>query len=187
MWACEQHAQPRNPFPNTICRPLAIVVSDPSYLGRCSGCVLSHTHFSTSLVSSYIHIYAVMHRLEICPPAIVVNVMCRVVISGCLLSVWHSFAHMHRHLCDTHTFASSYAQTWNLSIVVHLLLWLESWVGSFLPRLNLAADLFYARAYRRHLLATPISCIFLFFCPSISVVFSPCYARLLHLFFILLS
>ena len=49
------NAQPRNPSPYTICRPLAIVVSGPSYLGRCSGCLLPNTHFSTS---SYIHKYA---------------------------------------------------------------------------------------------------------------------------------
>ena len=44
-------------------------------------------------------------------------------------------------------------------------------VGSFLPRSNLAADLFYARAYRRHLLATPVACIFLY---SVVVTFLLC-------------
>ena len=162
-WACEQHAQPRNLFLNTICRPLAIVVSDPSYLGRCSGCVLSHTHFSTSLVSSYIHIYAVMHRLEICPPAIVVNVMCRVVISGCLLSVWHSFAHMHRHLCDTH-----FCQ----------------FICTDLKSVHCRPPAIVVGVLGRVLLTSVESGGRSLLCPRLSPA-SPCYAHLLHLFILL--
>ena len=108
------NAQPRNPSPYTICRPLAIVVSGPSYLGRCSGCLLPNTHFSTSFTSSYIHICIDLKSVQLLLWSICSFRMSAICVTHTLLPA-HTY--MHRllgcllHICVTQTLlpASSYA------------------------------------------------------------------------------